>query len=510
MSVFSLEFSALLIITVFAFYTLPMRFQWWIVLGASVIFYVTSSVTYAVLIAGAILIDFFVARAITKTDPPVVRKRLLGFSLILNIGLLFFFKYFNFFSEAVADLLAPCGVSYEAATIDAALPLGISFITFAKIGYMLDVYNRTTESEKNIGSFFLFLGFFPNITAGPIERARHLLPQVKHAILFDEHQLTRGLRRILWGAFKKVVIAERLAVYVNGVFDHPHDASSVTLILGILFFTFQIYADFSGYTDIARGIAALFGVELFENFRQPYFAFSILDFWRRWHISLTNWIREFMFMPLSRYFLRREWFSARTIQVASYIIVMSVIGLWHGANWTFVVWGLIHGILMGVETTLPRRWRMPQQKRLPAILQTTLVFIIISLTWTFFRANTLADASYVLTHLFASLNSPLKHVLDPLATDPITVSTLDFAGFSDLSVTTIKTVQLGVSFGLIGFLLFTDWLTEHGPAHYADHEHVIDRLPGVARWTVYYGAIALVFASLNAVASITDFVYVQF
>ena len=260
-------------------------------------------------------------------------------SLVTNLGILGFFKYFNFFIESFVSLLAQFGISQSYATLNIILPVGISFYTFQTLSYTIDIYRRKIEPTKDIVSFFAFVSFFPQLVAGPIERATNLLPQFNKKRIFDYEKAVVGMRQILWGLFKKIVIADNCAVYVNMVFENPQDQTGSTLLLGAIFFAFQIYGDFSGYSDIAIGTARLFGFNLMQNFAFPYFTRDIAEFWRCWHISLTTWFRDYLYIPLggSR--------VSKTKLVRNTFIIFIVSGFWHGANWTFIVWGAFHALL---------------------------------------------------------------------------------------------------------------------------------------------------------------------
>jgi alginate O-acetyltransferase complex protein AlgI len=489
MSFISLEFLVFLVIIVPLYFAIPQRFRWLYLLIASLVFYFITNAGL-ILLAG-ILVDYTVARIITRTKDPSRRKMLLALSIIINLLVLFFFKYINFFNTTLAMFLNSLGITYTADTLDVILPLGISFYIFTKIAYIVDVYRGTNAAEQHFGRFALFVGFFPNLTSGPIERAGHLLPQFAQKVFFDETRVIQGLRRIMLGVFKKVVIADRLAIYINSVYDQPDTYPGPVLLLATIFLAFQIYADFSGYTDIALGTAKILGIELFENFQQPYFATSILDFWRRWHISLTSWIREFMFMPLSRALLRRYQgrVSSRMIQAISYLVIMTLIGLWHGANWTFVIWGLLHGFYMGIEMLLPRRIRlMPKEistwERLARIIVT---FALVSFAWIFFRANNVSDALYISTHIFD----------------------FNLINFSTLAAPFPRSLggetAVVFVFILIALLITIDLLDSRWGLN-----TVFQRSPVMVRWAVYYLVIVGIFVAVNSGSMVQEFVYFQF
>ncbi len=267
------------------------------------------------------------------------RKIILWANIILNLGILGFFKYFNFFVQSFVDAFAGLGITLHATTLNIILPVGISFYTFQALSYSIDVYKGKIEATRDIVAFFAFVSFFPQLVAGPIERATNLLPQFQKPRTFDYDKAVDGCRQMLWGFFKKIVIADNCAVYVNQVFENYQDQSGSTLLLAAIFFTFQIYGDFSGYSDIAIGCARLFGINLMRNFNFPYFSRDIAEFWRRWHISLTTWFRDYIYIPLG---------GSRTTKakvIRNTFIIFLVSGFWHGANWTFIVWGAYHALL---------------------------------------------------------------------------------------------------------------------------------------------------------------------
>jgi len=263
---------------------------------------------------------------------------LLWTSIAINLGLLGFFKYFNFFLDNLGVVFSFLGTELKTDSLNIILPVGISFYTFQTLSYTIDVYNKKLEPTKDLVAFAAYVGFFPQLVAGPIERATHLLPQFKTKRIFDYSAATDGMRQILWGLFKKLLIADNCAVYANYIFNNSADMTGSVLVLGALFFTFQIYGDFSGYSDIAIGTARLFGFDLMNNFAFPYFSRDVAEFWRRWHISLSTWFRDYLYVPLggSRGSIFK---NARNV-----LVIFIVSGIWHGANWTFVVWGLINAL----------------------------------------------------------------------------------------------------------------------------------------------------------------------
>jgi alginate O-acetyltransferase complex protein AlgI len=403
----SIEFIIFFPTVILLYFATPYRFRWLLLLIASYTFYMFWRVDYALLLVCSTLIDYACGRMMGSIPDELRHKRKpwLWLSLLSNLGILFTFKYFNFFSEAAGDLAALLDLNYATPVFEILLPMGISFYTFQTMSYSIDVYYGRIQAEKHLGIFALFVTFFPQLVAGPIERAGNLLNQLKTEHKFDYERAASGARLMAWGFFKKVVIADRLAVFVNEVYNKPGEYEGIPLILATLFFAFQIYCDFSGYSDIAIGAARIMGFQLMENFRSPYFATSIKDFWNRWHISLSTWFRDYLYLPLGgNRVVKWRWYY-------NLFIVFLVSGIWHGANWTFIIWGALHGIYLvignatieerGKLTDLLRLNRLPKLHKLLQVLTT---FSLVCIAWVFFRANTLTDAWYILTHMFTGLS----------------------------------------------------------------------------------------------------------
>jgi D-alanyl-lipoteichoic acid acyltransferase DltB (MBOAT superfamily) len=350
-----------------------------LLLVASYVFYGFWDARFLVLIFVSSLSDYLIGLQLAKAEKEEKRKRWLGLSLLINLGVLFSFKYFNFFLDSFSILVETFGFQANKSTLQIILPVGISFYTFQTLSYTIDIYKNKIKPTRNFIDFFAFVSFFPQLVAGPIERASHLLPQFQEKRYFTYENANAGLRLILWGLFKKVVIADRLAYSVSLVYDSPQDFSGFAVILATVFFAIQIYCDFSGYSDIAIGTARLFGFDLMTNFKTPYLSTSIRDFWQRWHTSLSTWFRDYVYIPLggNRVSTGRWWLNVMT--------TFTVSGLWHGANWTFVIWGGIHGLFYAIEKQF-------EVIKLPKFLSGILVFTIVCIAWIFFRADTLNDA----------------------------------------------------------------------------------------------------------------------
>lgn len=405
MSFNSLQFLIFLPAVITVYFLIPHRFRWVLLLISSYYFYMSWKPEYAVLIMFSTLIDYIAGIQIHKAQTPRAKKMFLGLSLLVNLGLLFSFKYFNFFSDSLRQALSLISIPFNPLTLKVLLPVGISFYTFQSLSYIIDVYRGRIKPERHLGIFALFISYFPQLVAGPIERAENLLPQFLKKQHFDYQRVVDGLKYMLWGFFQKMVIADNLAVVVDKVYGNVGDFTGIPLILATVFFAFQIFCDFAGYSNIAIGAAKIMGIDLMANFRRPYFANSITDFWRRWHISLCNWFRDYLYIPLggNRVALPRWYLNL--------MIVFLVSGLWHGANWTFIVWGGLNGFYMVFEAATAKFKNAAIEKlglnKFPKInnfIQIGTTFVLANIAWIFFRADSLSDAFYVLTHLFSNIS----------------------------------------------------------------------------------------------------------
>ncbi len=390
----------------FLYFVIPHRFRWILLLCVSYFFYMSSQPGYVLLIILLTVINYFAAIGMEKQPSLSKRKRILLFSLTFHLGLLLIFKYYNFFNESLMTLFEYYHLSYSLPAFHFLLPVGISFYTFKSLSYGIDVYRGDMKAERHFGRFALYVAFFPQLLAGPIERAKRLLPQFHEKVDFDSQGVSQGLRLMLWGFFQKMVIADNLAPLVDAVYNHPTQYEGAPLAIATLFFAFQIYCDFSGYSDIAIGAAQVLGFRTMDNFNRPYFSKSIQEFWRRWHISLSTWFRDYLYIPLggNRVSVPRWYFNVLSVLV--------ICGLWHGANWTFILWGGIHGFYLVFSAfTQGARKRVYQAvglNRLPelhAYLKGVITFSLVCFAWIFFRANHLSDALYIVSHLFTGWES---------------------------------------------------------------------------------------------------------
>lgn len=397
----SLQFIVFFPIVIAAYFALNHKYRWILLLVASYYFYMCWNYKYVFLIAITTIINYSAGIGIGKTKVKFIKNLYLTLGVGSSLSILFFFKYFNFFGGAVNSLFEQFNIFYQVPAYQLLLPVGISFYTFQTLSYTLDVYFGREKIEYHFGYFALFVSFFPQLVAGPIERSTNLLPQFKkkHDLNYDDVRI--GLSYIIWGFFKKVVIADRLSEYVNMFYNNPGEYGSSQALVATIFFTFQIYCDFSGYSDIAIGTARIMGFRLMTNFRRPYFAVNIRDFWKRWHISLSTWFRDYFYIPLggNRVGKWRNYYNLLATFVVS--------GLWHGANWTFIVWGGLHGFyLVFAIWTEDLRERvnsfigLNKAPRLHRVLQIAVTFCLAVFAWIFFRANNVGEAFQIIKIMF--------------------------------------------------------------------------------------------------------------
>ncbi|MES2847945.1 MAG: MBOAT family O-acyltransferase [Bacteroidota bacterium] len=425
-----------------------------LLLFASYFFYACWDWRFLFLLMFSTLLDYYTGLKMQDASNGKRKKIWFWLSIIINVGFLGIFKYYNFFAESFAEMLSHTGIKIDVWTIKVILPVGISFYTFHGLSYVIDIYKNRIKAEKNFVDYAVFVSFFPLLVAGPIERATHLLPQIKKERQFDYVKAVDGLRQILWGLFKKVVIADNCAALANDIFNNYTDHSGSTLVAGAIFFTFQIYCDFSGYSDIALGTARLFGIELLRNFAFPYFSRDIAEFWRRWHISLSTWFRDYLYVPLggSR--------GGTWMKVRNTFIIFLVSGFWHGANWTFIVWGFLNALYF-LPLLLSNKNRdnldiIAKGKIFPSAKEFAAVLITFSLTvfaWIFFRAESVSQAFGYIGGIFTS------------------------------SLFSMPQVSSSVVWALIAIFLAIEWNGRE--QQYAIANFAL-RLPRPVRWGMYY------------------------
>ncbi len=441
----------------------------------SYVFYGWWDYRFLSLIVFSSIVDYTIGRSLESTKQEGKRKGLLILSLIVNLGLLGFFKYYNFFVESFINAFSTLGIHLEASTLNIILPVGISFYTFQTLSYTIDVYRKKLEPTKDIVSFFAFVSFFPQLVAGPIERATNLLPQFTRNREFDIVKAKDGLRQILWGLFKKVLVADNCALYVNEVFANYETLPASTLVMGVVLFAFQIYGDFSGYSDIAIGTGRLFGFSLMRNFAYPYFSRDIGEFWRRWHISLSTWFRDYLYIPLGGSRVTTKYKLLRNV-----MIIFLVSGFWHGANWTFVVWGAINAIYF-----IPLLLRGKNRSNLNTVAEGSLLpsfseffnilltFTLVCFAWIFFRASSITEAFSYIGHLMSGWKG--------LVTIP----------------------KLSIAFIFVGILIVCDWIQRDKL-----HPLELNNVPFIGRMLIYYTLIGLIL--FFKPDEVIDFIYFQF
>ena len=374
-----------------------------LLLVASYFFYACWDWRFLFLLIFSTLLDYYTGLKMSTTEIASKRKFWFLTSVIINVGFLGIFKYYNFFAASFAAAIAPFGLSYSPWVLNVILPVGISFYTFHGLSYVIDIYKRRIPAEKNFIDYAVFVSFFPLLVAGPIERATHLLPQIQKKRSFDYDQAVDGLKQILWGLFKKIVIADQCATYADLIFGRAADYPGSTLFAGALFFTFQIYADFSGYSDIALGTARLFGIDLLRNFAFPYFSRDMAEFWRRWHISLSSWFRDYLYIPLGG--SRGSMFK----RVRNVLIIFIVSGFWHGANWTFIVWGFLNALYVVPSVIFKTNRKnldiVAQGKIFPSakeLVAMSITFTFTVFAWIFFRSDSVGQACFIISKIFSS------------------------------------------------------------------------------------------------------------
>ncbi|WP_411767136.1 MBOAT family O-acyltransferase [Winogradskyella sp. A3E31] len=447
-----------------------------VIVLASYTFYGWWDYRFLALIIFSTVVDYTIGKKLAGTETAKKRKMLLWTSVIVNIGLLGFFKYYNFFVDNFVTAFSWFGQPIQPNTLHIILPVGISFYTFQTLSYTIDVYRQKLTPTKDPLAFGAFVSFFPQLVAGPIERATHLLPQFYRQRKFHYSKAVDGCRQILWGFFKKMVIADNCAVYANEIFNNYQEYSGSTLVLGAVFFAFQIYGDFAGYSDIAIGTARLFGFDLRQNFAFPYFSRNIGEFWRRWHISLSTWFRDYLYIPLggSR--------SSTLKVIRNVLIVFLVSGFWHGANWTFIAWGGLHALFF-IPLLLSKRNRrytdtIAEGRWLPSIKETVqlvVTFILTTLAWVFFRAPSIADAMLYFKGLF------IKEIFSVPAIRPTDILVL-----------------------LILFMLI-EW---RGRTQKYAIETMLLRQYRIVRWSFYMVLVLVIFIYMKTEE--TPFIYFQF
>lgn len=409
----SIDFVFFFILVTIVYFILPNRFRWFLLLIASCYFYMAFVPIYILILGFTILIDYL-AGILIENEKGEKRRLFLVMSLIANIGVLAIFKYYNFLNDNLSEILGSFNLKNPIPTLKILLPIGLSFHTFQAMSYTIEVYRGKQKAERHLGIYSLYVMFYPQLVAGPIERPQNLLHQFREKFDFENKRIAEGLRLMLWGVFKKIVIADRLEIYVNSVYNHPHGHNGTTLMLATVFFAFQIYCDFSGYSDIAIGTARVMGFKLMTNFKRPYFANNISEFWKRWHISLSTWFKDYLYISLggNKVSIPRWYLNL--------FIVFLISGLWHGANWTFIIWGSLNGFyLVFAIITKDLRGRLSEiiwGKRflfLNRFFQIVITFLLSCFSWVFFRANNVSDSLTIIKKIFTQTGTLFFDRADP-------------------------------------------------------------------------------------------------
>lgn len=489
----SIQFALFFVIVTALYFTIRHKFRWLLLLSASCYFYMCFIPVYILILVFTIVVDYFAGLLIEKSANPK-RKFFLVLSLVANIGALAFFKYYNFVNETITSLLHLNNLNNPFPVLKIILPIGLSFHTFQAMSYTIEVYRGRQKAERHFGIYSLYVMFYPQLVAGPIERPQNLIHQFYEIHSFDYQRVSDGLRLMLWGFFKKIVIADRLAILVRQVYDDPTKYHGFPLILATFLFSFQIFCDFSGYSDIAIGAARVMGFKLMTNFNRPYFSKSISEFWKRWHISLSSWFRDYLYISLggNRVGIPRWYFNL--------FIVFLLSGLWHGANITFIIWGGLHGFYLILNLILknPLKWfykitALEKTTFLKKFLQTIVTFSFVSFSWIFFRAKNLGDAIYITTHSFKGL---AKDVTDIFLDRNNARSHLLFLDY-DYSVLLVAILSI-LLMEIIHFYQQNFSLTK-----------LIMQKPLWFRWSVYYVVILLIL-SFGVLEHSEQFIYFQF
>jgi len=476
----SFHFLIFFIVVTTAYFALEHKYRWMLLLAASCYFYMVFVPVYIVILGFTIIVDYFAGIYIEKSQGRR-RKWFLVASLIANIGVLAVFKYYNFLNENLSVLLHGAGYENPIPYLSILLPIGLSFHTFQAMSYTIEVYRGNQKSERNFGIYALYVMFYPQLVAGPIERPQNLLHQFYEKHSFDYNRVTSGLKLMAWGLFKKMVIADRLASVTDTIYNNPQSHDSIPIIIATIFFAFQIYCDFSGYSDIAIGSAQVMGFKLMRNFNRPYLSKSISEFWGRWHISLSTWFKDYLYIPLggNRVAVPRWYLNL--------FIVFLVSGLWHGANWTFIIWGGLHGFYL-VFALITEKFRrrvneavgLTKHPKVLSVLQIITTFILADFAWIFFRANNVSDAFYIVRKI-----------------------TVDFSWKTTNWNLGLAPVDLAL---VVITIIFMEWI--HILQNKISIRQTISQKPLVWRWVIYCGWVAAII--LLGVFEDRNFIYFQF
>ena len=474
-------FAVFMTVVFLIYWLMPHKYRWIVILAANAWFYLSYDVRYLAVILVTMLASYFCAIWMEGQQAERKKKIIMTTGVVVTLSLLLVFKYLNFALYTATKVLNALSIPMQETTLKIIMPVGISFYTFMAVGYLVDVYKEKTKAVRHFGKYVIFVSFFPNISSGPIERAEHFIPQIDKEKNFDYDSAVYGARLLFLGLIKKIVIADMMTKYVDEIFNKVPEHNGICFAWATLLYSFQIYCDFSGYSDMAIGVARLLGFELIGNFRQPYLASSIKEFWGRWHISLSTWFRDYLYIPLggnrcSK--LRRD---------LNLLITFLCSGLWHGASWTFVLWGGIHGVCQVIENRIKEAVGLTREKEkaLPhyvKLLLTLLTFCIVSCAWMFFRANSISEALYIIRHTFT-----------------------DFSITGAMAQMTMSVKSVVKTTAAIVLIIIYDNFNERG-----DILKRMNRLPAAVRWVIYILS-AIVVIALRVNNSFTqEFIYFKF
>lgn len=484
----SLHFLVFFIVVTTAYFAIPHKYRWFLLLASSCYFYMVFIPIYILILGFTIVVDYF-AGIFLETTQGKKKKWFLIASLVANIGVLAIFKYYNFLNDNLTILLHSLDYQNPIPYLSILLPIGLSFHTFQAMSYTIEVYRGIQKAERHFGIYSLYVMFYPQLVAGPIERPQNLLHQFYEKHSFDYNRVTDGIKLMGWGLFKKVVIADRLAKVVDNVYNNPYEHTGLSFIIATIFFSFQIFCDFSGYSDMAIGAAQVMGFKLMKNFDRPYHSKSIHEFWGRWHISLSSWFRDYLYISLggNRVSIPRWYFNL--------FIVFLISGLWHGANWTFIIWGALHGFYLvfalltkSLRNTITTFIGLNNFPGLNNFFRISITFVLVTFAWIFFRANSISEAFYIINHLFSGLYlnlSNLYHHLDIKLELGLQKSELLIGVTAVLLMEIIHIMQNKYN--------MRDWIRSK---------------PSYIRWSIYYAAVLMIL--FLGVYENRQFIYFQF
>jgi alginate O-acetyltransferase complex protein AlgI len=505
----SLPFYLFFIFFAFAYFVTPHQRRWVTLLLGSWVFYASWSIPFTFLLIATGLINFYLSHLLVTTVAPLRRQKILALGIVYNLLLLFAFKYSNFFIQNFVQVF----VDAPLPLLNIILPLGISFHTFQLLGYLFDVYYQRIAPCQNLGHFLLFVSFFPQLIAGPIERSKDLLPQIILPKIFSEAATTSGLQLFFWGLFKKLAIADRLGIYVDTIYQYPHQGyDGIHFLTATFYYAIQLYCDFSGYSDMARGISRILGIELTLNFKNPFLAINIADFWNRWHITLSKWLRDYLYFPLTLSPLMGKiggnfWYRHRLNGALFLTFVVS--GLWHGANWTFLVWGIFHGIFLVVGNQTKRAQKQfytlffkSESATLAIAFKRLITFQLVLFTWIFFKAKDLKTAWFIVNHLFAKVPAFFMEAIQAFGKNDLV-----FFYEKKFFHTGLAPAEILIALTCFLLVLMAEYLQEFHP-HWKKWWEQAPAWMGLGKKAVT--AVALVLIFLLSYSSKSGFIYYQF